>query len=365
MITAGHTTLNGALRRGVTADDTVSTLLSESPGDCRKPIILMFSPLGGVPGCLKLCSLRVTAKLPAEPLAWKPGEMGAWGCAPTQHGSRASPYPVKRWSFRAEQRLWRCGHTRDDKSDFNSISTKTGICMMTINSLMKDRTGALIRLSWFVIALLCLGVFILAIPARLDQLLTVTESADLSVGQLTPEDASLLVDQGISLEFYASYFTLFEILVAVILIGLALALFMIKSNDPMALMVSIVFMSLSVSLPGATALIAQRPGLTLVVDILRAIAFWGVLVFFYTFPDGKFIPRWTKWIGVVWAIYIIGWMIYPPIKPPMSFGAQLSASQNSGLILILLQVGGIQLWGIFILDHQRNPDDDPAPSYRS
>ena len=28
-------------------------------------------------------------------------------------------------------------------------------------------------------------------------------------------------------------------------------------------------------------------------------------VFFLTFPDGRFVPRWTRWIAVMWAVLFV------------------------------------------------------------
>lgn len=48
--------------------------------------------------------------------------------------------------------------------------------------------------------------------------------------------------------------------------------------------------------------------------ITRALAYMGqvsFLMFFYLFPDGRFVPRWARWVGVTWAVLQVPTVFFP------------------------------------------------------
>jgi hypothetical protein len=50
---------------------------------------------------------------------------------------------------------------------------------------------------------------------------------------------------------------------------------------------------------------------------LRALEMAGALVLLYIFPDGRFTPRWTRWLALPWIIYIAVCALAPrtPFNP--------------------------------------------------
>jgi len=80
------------------------------------------------------------------------------------------------------------------------------------------------------------------------------------------------------------------------LIGLSFALFLLwrKSDDWFGLYLTFAFLIVS---PGSTLfepVLESVPALVSPVDLLGAIGWQLVFILFYVFPDGRFVPRWTR-----------------------------------------------------------------------
>ena len=82
-------------------------------------------------------------------------------------------------------------------------------------------------------------------PGRYAQLLTPSPAAASIVGQLRPDEARLLAQSGLSMPVYAAYFTAGELLTALVSLGVACFIMWGRSDDWMALYVSLVLVSAS------------------------------------------------------------------------------------------------------------------------
>ncbi|HEX8873190.1 MAG TPA: hypothetical protein VF780_01080, partial [Nitrosospira sp.] len=81
----------------------------------------------------------------------------------------------------------------------------------TVNALRVGRFWMLVaRIGWALLVLLTLALFVVAIPARFAQLLSITPAGDNALVLLSPEEAAQLQQHGISLSLYALYFIVLE-----------------------------------------------------------------------------------------------------------------------------------------------------------
>jgi len=180
-----------------------------------------------------------------------------------------------------------------------------------------------------VLVTLTLGLFIASVPAHLRQLLTVSNEPQMWL-QLSPAQERGLLDLGLSVRFYAVYLVTLQIVVAAGFFGLSLLIFSRRSDDGVAIftsLVSILFGATSVPIGQA---LAQTPsGWRLPVDLLSAVGWGSGLLLFYLFPDGRFVPRWTRWLAVVITAWVLTWPFLPAINPnqwgfPLPFLTNLS-----------------------------------------
>ncbi len=173
------------------------------------------------------------------------------------------------------------------------------------------------RLAWILLAVLSLSLLFAAVPSRYEQLLTVSPQAETRVGQLLPEDASVLDDLGLSPSTYAWYFTALEVVSALPFVVVGGLVFLRRSDDWIALLNSITgILWSSVGVPVVSALLVTHPQWSILAAALRNLSILGLISIFYLFPDGRFRPRWTRWLLLVWMLYSVVAVAYPRVGPP-------------------------------------------------
>jgi hypothetical protein len=166
-----------------------------------------------------------------------------------------------------------------------------------------------------------MGLFVSAVPVRFRELLTVTPEAIVAVGQLRPQDVAGIHQLGLSIGFYAAYFTTLETLTVLAYFVIALLIFWRRSDDGMALFVAFTLLSFASALPVLGAL--ERAQLTWHPLILPTqVVFFGCMIpLLFLFPDGRSVPRWARWLILIWVGYGLTGLIFPSLLPPTAFGS--------------------------------------------
>ena len=180
-------------------------------------------------------------------------------------------------------------------------------------ALLRGRWLLLARAAWMAITVLTLTLFGAGIPAQYARLATACPAAPCVSGQLRPESVRALHRLGLSLGFFATYALTLIILFAVVYGGVAAIIFWRRSDDRMALFVSItliVFGLLTFS-GVANALAEAHPGLWLPVTCLIYLGSTAFILFLFLFPDGHFVPHWTRWIALAWMIQSLPSSFFP------------------------------------------------------
>ena len=212
---------------------------------------------------------------------------------------------------------------------------------------MRLRGGwlALARLGWLAVAALTLALFVTALPLRYEKFQEVCMGAVCVEPQLTLDDVRELQALGLSRGFHATYHIGLEVAFALVHFVIAGVIFARRSDDRMALFVALMLLTFGVatftgtlnalaapssawrlpvsalsSLPGTLPdWLWQPPTLwRLPVGLLSAIGQVSVALFFYLFPNGHFVPRWTRWLAVVW----IAWQVPAAFLPGTPLNAE-------------------------------------------
>lgn len=171
-----------------------------------------------------------------------------------------------------------------------------------------DRWLLLLRALSAVVLLTALGVSLLGIPARLEELQRIHA---FYTHLLIPPSAvawtTLIIEAGLALVFFACAATL-----------------LLRAPDrPVALFLALVLAATGAVETGlSNALISPQqaagiPALAAPVWALRALEMAGLLVLLYIFPTGRFTPSWTRWLALPWIIYIAVCALIPttPFNP--------------------------------------------------
>jgi hypothetical protein len=117
--------------------------------------------------------------------------------------------------------------------------------------------------------------------------------------QLTPEAAASLGRQGISLGTYAATDIALQTLAALLALLVGVLIFWRRHDDPSALAMSLLLVTLS-----QTNVVQYQQGLDAALILPLQLLGWVTAsclpAVFYTFPNGRFVPGWTRWLAAAW-----------------------------------------------------------------
>jgi hypothetical protein len=192
---------------------------------------------------------------------------------------------------------------------------------------------ALARAGWILLALLALGLFGRAIPVRYDYLAAGTGGAGRLAGPLQPEEMHALVELGLSLRFYILYDIVSEIAPMLLFLAIALVIFWRKPDDWIAMLVALTVILLWViASPALLTLAKLRPAWQMPVAFVQVLGLCCLLLAFYLFPDGRFVPGITRWLALVWGGTRVLVFLFPDAYLP----TPIADVQTLHQILILL-----------------------------
>jgi signal transduction histidine kinase len=177
---------------------------------------------------------------------------------------------------------------------------------------LRLRGGRLVlgRVLYVGLVLLCLVLFGLSLWHILDKGLAPCDSV-LNVEWTYCDDFRQAQAQlGLTPAMYESYFFALRIIASLPLLGLSLVLVWRRSEELRVLLLAGLLAVLAVAGPWFTPLwlwgggwlrdYTAVPFLGLAADLLSFLLSGGGLLFFYLFPDGRFVPRWSRWLAPAW-----------------------------------------------------------------
>ncbi|MCB8945283.1 MAG: sensor histidine kinase [Ardenticatenaceae bacterium] len=206
----------------------------------------------------------------------------------------------------------------------------------TVTELNKsERITWLIRLLWIAVALFALFLISIAVPYRYAML-----AADV-YGYGTA-----LTAQGLSYRGFASYFTIIETAIGLSFLVVATIIAWRKTGEWLALMVAATLAYLGVLLPLTDGLMAIDTNWRWAIIILRILVYSGMIAMFCLFPDGRFTPRWSRWLFSAWLFFVVaGRHLLTDALSNMAVIPAIHTQQDS---LVLLMFSGWMGMGILL-----------------
>ena len=121
----------------------------------------------------------------------------------------------------------------------------------------------------------------------------------------------ILVQFHLNLEGWLQYELLSSIFIASVFWGVGFLIFFRKRNDWFSLYIGALFVLFgTVSGGPATAFAGMHPEFNWLLTPLGVLAWWGLFMLLFLFPNGRFVPTWTRWIALllllIYAVIIIG-----------------------------------------------------------
>ena len=211
---------------------------------------------------------------------------------------------------------------------------------------LRGRSLVLARAVWLALAALTLVVFVASLPALFTGLQTICRAAACPAWQLTPDEARALQRFGDTFSGFAAGQVLGSAVIELVSFAVGAVVFWRRSDERIALLVALFLIMFACDLNNnLEALAALQPAWTLPVRLVNLVAgfSWFVL---YLFPDGRFVPRWTRWFVLWSALLSIPVNLFP--------GSALDVKAQFGdLYSLYLAVGGFFIVGVQIYRYVR------------
>ena len=178
----------------------------------------------------------------------------------------------------------------------------------------------LARIAWMVVAALAVSLFVAGVPAEFALLRDPCPTPRCATGQLPDAGLQALETLGLSPEAFAVYIVTIDATFAAVCCAVAALVFWRRSDDRMGLLTSLALLTFGTATFVFTleALATRHPALGLTSDFLHFLGAASFSLFLYLFPDGRFVPRWTRWVALVW----IAWQATRHIFPTWHLNAE-------------------------------------------
>ena len=219
-------------------------------------------------------------------------------------------------------------------------TTKSRSSRSAEGTRLHGRRLVLARVVWVAVVVFSLSIFLLSLPAYFAQLQTVcvSDTCVYAYGQLTPGTAYALQNLGISIGAYAASTLALITVSTLVSFGVAALIFWRRSDDWMAMLVSLFLVTFGVNFSAQAQAILATNGQTAwywSLNMLIGLGYVSLCLLLYLFPDGRFVPRWTRPLAV-FAVASNIFLSAAPVAistfPPWMLGAIYLINGGSGIV---------------------------------
>ncbi len=167
---------------------------------------------------------------------------------------------------------------------------------------LHGRQLVLARTAWVILVLLMLGIYAFLLPSYFELLQSICTGAACALVQPTPQTAQAIQQLGLSVTSYALISLVLTILTMLAGLIISVVIFWYKSDDWMALLSAFFLVSFGM-LYVTDVLQESHSALRLLAIVMNLLCNAVFFLIASLFPNGHFVPRWTRWL-------VIGWMLW-------------------------------------------------------
>jgi hypothetical protein len=188
----------------------------------------------------------------------------------------------------------------------------------------------LLRAVWLVTFALIACLFLIGMPFYYRQMLIAPTPPNDAVAD--PALPGILAAAGIPARSYAFYKVLTTNLLSSLPISLvALLIFWRRGRERSALVMSYLLLLVGAGFVMADATLARvGPAGVWVGQVLTLVSANAVTLLFFVFPDGRFVPRWTRWVALLFFLFTL-----PSFLAPGSRYDFLAGSNSLGFLILV------------------------------
>ncbi|HTD20589.1 MAG TPA: hypothetical protein VK667_13780, partial [Ktedonobacteraceae bacterium] len=176
---------------------------------------------------------------------------------------------------------------------------------------LRGRRLILARVVWVAVVTLIVVPFLAMLLANYTFLQTVCTGAMCGFAQPTPDSAQALQKLGLSVGTYTTFTLALYIALALVCFTLGAVIFWRRSDDWMALLVALLLVA-TVTLNGSPVYGSQSAWQVLA-NVLFVLGSQMYVLVLLLMPDGRFVPRWTRWLLLCWLVAASLFFIMPMV----------------------------------------------------
>lgn len=186
-----------------------------------------------------------------------------------------------------------------------------------------------------ILGLLAILIFLGLTPLRYERFYALCEYVTCSHPRLTPELLPQLATLGLTRAQFAAWFTALEVLVGLVWLGAGLILYL-RAKQPFALLIALMLAGVGSGFWTTDGpWIASLPAFVAIPQtLLGVVGLVGLFLSFYLFPDGRFEPRWSRWLLVPLIPFSLS--MYPTADRPYAFNGWPPPVQATLVLLFVL-----------------------------
>jgi hypothetical protein len=161
---------------------------------------------------------------------------------------------------------------------------------------------------WLAVTFLAVGLFLASIPAHYEAIVSYSDPA------FKPETIRASLEaSGVSIQFYALCLLSIGCLSTVVWVVVGTLIFWRRSDNWIALFASLSLITFgTMSLPPSLPVLADQSfAVWLPINVLALIGTVALYVFYLLFPNGRFVPHWTRWAAVLFAVHDVFYWLFP------------------------------------------------------
>jgi hypothetical protein len=182
-----------------------------------------------------------------------------------------------------------------------------------LNLHSTDRWLVLTRMAWIGFLVLQAVVFVVGLIVWFrESQLVCTEVAQIcrNRGALTPIQVQDLHALGWSLPGYAWYIVMLQAMKKLLGVIVGVVIFWRRPDDRIAWVASLLLI-VGLDASVAEVLVSAYPIWSLPAHLLTFVGSVTFALFFYLFPSGRFVPRWTRWTALVYSVVVFFSSFFP------------------------------------------------------
>jgi hypothetical protein len=213
---------------------------------------------------------------------------------------------------------------------------------MTSVTQAHNRTLTFARSVWLSIALLDVGLSVVGLIVwlpLLQQVCTAAVSVCQQQGRFTAAEFAAVSATGWSWPAFVWYNVLSVVAPKLVGVVVGFMIFWRKPTDRMAWVASL-FLVIGLTTDTLDTLAAVQPALWLLTNILSYIGTVCFGLFFYLFPTGQFVPKWSRWLAAAWGLmfFFIQFLPQSPLNVNQSGAAAGLIGGTLFVSFLLVQV---------------------------